>query len=129
MNPKNFHLVGGIVLALVGLLGLLGALTSVFGDMSYLVYLIVGIIAMIGSFVFPMGLQKIVAFLIGIIAIILGLYNLLLSGDTFLGMSLGNSVAAVFDLIVGIWALLSAKGKQAMMSGGGMGGMSNQMPS
>ncbi len=118
MNPKSFHLVGGIVLALVGLLGLLGALDSVFGDLSYMVYLVVGIIAMIGSFVFPTGLQKTVAMLIGIIAVLLGLYNLLFSGDTFLGMSLGNSVAGVFDLIVGIWALLSAKGKPAMMSSG-----------
>ncbi|MEK7582925.1 MAG: hypothetical protein AAB483_00760 [Patescibacteria group bacterium] len=118
MNPKSFHLVGGIVLALVGLLGLLGVLDSVFGDLSYMVYLIVGIIAMIGSFVFPMGLQKIVALLIGIIALLLGLYNLFLSGDAFLGMNLGNSAAGVLDLIVGIWALLSVKGKPATMGGG-----------
>ena len=62
MNPKKFHLTGGIVLALVGLLGLLGVLTSIFGDPSYMVYLIVGIIAIIGSYVFPMGLQKTVAY-------------------------------------------------------------------
>ena len=125
MNPKNFHLIGGIVLALVGLLGLLGVLTSVFGDMSYLVYLIIGIIAIIGSYVFPMGLQKTVALIIGIVALLLGLYNLFLSGDTFLGMNLGNSLAAILDVIIGIWAILSAKGKPAMMGGG----MPNQMPS
>lgn len=137
MTPKSFLLVGGIVLILVGILGffLIGptAEGSIFGDAWWFdngenwVHLILGIVALIGAFAFPMSLQKPVVMIVGIIALLVGLYSLFI-GEGFLGANLENPADTILHIIVGLWALLSLKGKSMDM--GGMGsGMGTQMPS
>ncbi|MEK7616063.1 MAG: hypothetical protein AAB420_02555 [Patescibacteria group bacterium] len=140
MTPKNFLLVGGIVLVLVGILGfyLIGptAADSIFGTSWWFdsgenwVHLILGVVAVILSFAAPMAIQRPVVMIVGIIAVLIGLYSIFKTD--FLGANLENPSDTILHIVVGIWAILSLKGKSLEMNsmGGGMGGgMGNpQMP-
>src|SRR5690348_889466 len=98
MNPKNFLLIGGIVLVLVGILGFAGIIgptpeKSIFGTSWWFdngenwAHLIIGIVGLIGALVFPMAIQKPVVMLLGIVAVLVGLYSLFIS-QSFLGANL-----------------------------------------
>lgn len=138
MTPKNFLLIGGIVLVLIAILGFVGVIgptadKSIFGAGWWFdngenwAHLIIGIIGVLGAFVFPYSIQKPVVMLLGIIGILVGLYSLFIGSD-FLGANLERVADTILHLVVGLWAIMSARGKPAMM-GSSMGGMSNQMPS
>lgn len=136
MTPKNFLLVGGVVLVVVGILGffLIGptAEKSIFGSAWWFdngenwVHLILGIVALIGAFAFPAPLQKTVTMIVGIIAVLVGLYSLVIDTN-FFGANLENPADTILHIVVGLWALLSLKSKPMMDSGMG-GGMGTQMP-
>ena len=132
MNPKQFLMLGGIVLILVAILGFVGVIgptagESMFGEAWWFdsgenwAHLIIGLVALIAMYALPMSGQKALVMFVGIVALLVGLYSLLIS-TSFLGANLENPADSILHVVVGLWALLSVRGKQDMM-------MPPQMPS
>ena len=136
MTPKNFLLIGGIVLILVAILAFMGvigptAADSIFGDSWWFdngenwAHLIIGIVGLIGAFAFPMPLQRTVVYVLAVIGVLIGIYSIFSEG--FLGANLENPADSILHIVIGVWAFLSARGGGSMMSSGS--GMGTQMPS
>lgn len=127
MNPKQFLLLGGSVLILVGILGFVGIIgptseKSIFGSAWWFdmaenwAHLIIGIVGLVGAFILPAGLQKAVVLLLGVLGLIVGIYSAVVS-PTLLGANLENPADTVLHIAVGAWALFAAmKGGMAMNS-------------
>ena len=117
MNPKQFLVIGGIVLLLVGVIGFFGIIgptpgQSVFGDAWWFdngenwAHTILGVVALILAFAAPAMVQKWVVVLLGIIGVVIGIYSIFTS--SFLGANLENPADSILHLVIGIWALLAA---------------------
>jgi hypothetical protein len=118
MNPKQFLLLGGIVLVLVGVLGFIEVIgptseQSLFGSAWWFdmpenwAHLIIGIVGIIGSFILPAGLQKAVVLLLGVFGLVVGIYSGVVS-TSLLGANLENPADTVLHIAVGAWALFAA---------------------
>ena len=119
MNPKQFLLVGGIVLLVLGLYGFFLPQTE--GSFFWLdsqenwAHLVLGIVALLAyRMMKSMAAQKKLVLLVGILALIASLSGFFL-GESFLGANLENPADNVLHLIVAIWAFLAVKGGRAMM--------------
>lgn len=135
MNPKQFLLIGGVVLVVVGLFGFVGLIgptsdASIFGSAWWFdnaenwAHLVLGIVALIAAFVLGTNLQRPLVMLLGIVGVLVGLYSLF-GYASFLGANLENPADSLLHLIVGVWALWASWRKEsapAMMAGtpGGM---------
>lgn len=115
MNPKNFLMIGGVVLVVVGLAGMMGIIgptpeQSIFGAMWWFdgaenwAHLVLGIAALAIMFGLPM-LQAPITLIVGIIGLLVGVYGFV-SAD-LLGAMLENPADNILHLAVGAWALLS----------------------
>lgn len=117
MNPKQFLIIGGAVLLVVGLVGFFGIIgptsdKSIFGEIWYFdnpenwAHLILGIVALLAAFLLkdPM-LQKYLVILVGALALFFGVYNLF--SESFLGANLENPADTALHFLVGIWALFA----------------------
>ena len=118
MNPKQFLLIGGIILLALGIVGFLG----VFNDTKSAFYLDqgenvahtgLGIIAIAASFLIPDAmLQKWLVAVVGVIALFFGVYGFIVAGNTppnTFGISnLESPADDVLHLVVGVWALAAA---------------------
>ncbi|MBI4132230.1 MAG: hypothetical protein HY474_01215 [Candidatus Sungbacteria bacterium] len=131
MNPKQFLLVGGVVLVLVGILGFVGVIgptpeSSLFGSAWWFdnaenwAHLVLGIVALVLAYTTGPAIQRPVVMLLGIVGVLVGLYSLL-GYPMLLGANLENPADSLLHLVVGIWALAASWRKQAM--GAAMGGM------
>lgn len=134
MNPKQFLTIGGIVLIAVGVLGFIGVIgptaeESIFGAPWYFdtaenwAHLVLGIVGVIAAFTFPMAAQKPLVYILGVVAVLVGLYSIIgpvPGGTNFLGAQLQNPLDTILHIVVGVWALLAASRKMGMMMGGGM---------
>ncbi len=131
-TPKGFLQIGGIVLVLIAVLGYVGVIgptpdASIFGAFWYfdnvenIVHLILGVVALAAVYALPMNLHKPLVVLVGIVAVLAGLYSLLV-GNMLLGAGLENPADTALHLVVGAWALYAAYAKHSMgtMSMGGM---------
>ena len=118
MNPKQFLLLGGIVLVLVGVLGFIGVIgptseRSLFGSAWWFdmaenwAHLIIGIVGIAGVFILPAGLQKVVVLLLGVVGLVVGIYSGVVS-TSLLGANLENPADTVLHIAVGAWALFAA---------------------
>lgn len=125
MNPKQFLTIGGIVLVVVALLGFFGVIgptpeKSLFGASWWFdnaenwAHLVLGIVALIVAFAAPMSLQKPVTMIVGVVAVLVGLYSIFKM--SFLGANLENPADTLLHLVIGVWALVSTKGKSDMGS-------------
>lgn len=115
LTPRGFLQVGGIVLVLVAILGYVGVIgptpeQSIFGGGWYfdnaenIAHLVLGIVALIAAYALGAGTQKTLTVVVGVIALLVGLYNLL--GDTTLfGAGLENPADTILHLLIGVWAL------------------------
>ncbi len=114
MNSKQFLLVGGIILIVVGILGffLIGPTSeqSVFGNAWWFdnaenwAHLVLGIVALLVLFAFPETLHKPIVILVGIVGLLVGLYSI--AGErVFLGATLENPADTALHIVVGAWAL------------------------
>ncbi len=124
MNPKQFLIIGGAVLVLVGVLGFVGvigptAAKSMFGSTWWFdngenwAHLILGVVALIAAFTFPAGAQKPLVMLVGLLGLFFGVYNLF--NTKFLGTNLESPADTILHFVVGIWALgASMMGKKGM---------------
>ena len=124
MTPKKFLKLGGVVLVLIGILGLVGVLgptadQSIFGggwwfdNVQSWAFLLVGIVALAALYIFPAGAQKSLVVLVGIVALFLAVYNLF--STSFWGMNLERPADLILHLVVGIWALMAARGRSEPM--------------
>lgn len=124
MNPRQFLIIGGAVLVLVGLLGfgVIGptAEQSIFKSAWWFdnaenwAHLVLGVVGLIAAFAFPSTLQKPLVLLLGIVGVLVGVYSAVIS-TAFLGANLENPADTVLHIAVGAWALMSAlKEKKSM---------------
>ncbi|MBI4049307.1 MAG: DUF4383 domain-containing protein [Candidatus Doudnabacteria bacterium] len=134
MNPKQFLVVGGAILVLVGLLGFFGVIgptaeQSIFGSAWWFdqgenwAHLVIGVVGLIAAYTFPASTQKPLVMLLGVIGVLIGLYSLIFS-SSFLGANLENPADSLLHLVVGVWALYASWGKSSV---GGMSPMGGQM--
>jgi hypothetical protein len=121
MNSKQFLILGGAVLVLVALLGMMGiigptAAESIFGSTWWfdpsenVAHLVLGVVAIIAAFVFPASMQKPLVIIVGLFALLVGLYSIagpVFEGKEFLGAQLQNPTDTILHLGVGLWALLA----------------------
>ena len=125
MNPKQFLIIGGAVLILVGVLGFAGIIgptpsASMFGPTWWFdnpenyAHLILGIVGVIAAFVFPASLQKPLVLLLGVLGLFFAVYSGFVNTQ-FLGANLENPADTVLHLAVGIWALFAGMQKSAMV--------------
>ncbi len=129
MNPKQFLVIGGLVLVVVGILGFVGpigptAADSIFGNAWWFdngenwAHLILGIVALVAAFAFPVMTHKPIVVIVGIVGIFFALYNVF--STSFLGANLESPADLILHAVVGIWALYAALNKKAGMMMGGM---------
>jgi uncharacterized protein YjeT (DUF2065 family) len=125
MNPKQFLRIGGVVLVVVGILGFVNVLgptaeASMFGDAWWFdngenwAHLIIGIIAFVAAYALGAEAQKPLVVAVGVIAVLVGLYSIVV-GENFLGANLENPADSILHLVVGIWALIAARGRGGTM--------------
>ena len=125
MNPKQFLIIGGLVLILVGVLGMVGVIgptpsNSIFGAAWWFdvyenwAHLLLGIVGVIAAFVFPASLQKPLVLLLGVVGLFFAVYSGFVNTN-FLGANLENPADTVLHLAVGAWALWAGMQKQQMM--------------
>lgn len=123
MNPKQFLLLGGLVLVLVGVLGFAGvigptATDSIFGETWWFdnaenwAHTVLGVVALIVGLATPMAVQQPVTVLVGVLALVVGVYNFF-SMD-LLGANLESPADLILHLVVGVWALWAGLGKKMM---------------
>lgn len=117
MNSKNFLMIGGIVLIVVGLAGMAGIIgptpeQSMFGSMWWFddaenwAHLILGIAGLAIALAIPM-LQTPVTVVVGLLGLLVGVWGFAM--PNFLGANLENPSDNILHLAVGAWALLSWK--------------------
>lgn len=115
MNPKQFLLVGGAVLLLVGILGYVGVIgptpeKSIFGAVWYfdnaenLAHTVLGIAGLAAAFVFPAMWQKWLVILLGVVGLAVAVYGWFV-GSMLYGANLENPADDILHLVVGAWAL------------------------
>lgn len=114
MNPKQFLTLGGAVLLLVGILGYVGVIgptpdQSIFGSFWWfdnaenLAHTVLGVAGLAAAFLFPATWQKALVIILGVVALIVGLYSLVMN-EMLLGANLENPADTVLHLVVGVWA-------------------------
>lgn len=117
MNSKQFLLVGGAVLLLVGVLGYIGIIgptpdKSLFADFWWfdnaenLAHSVLGVVALTSAFVLPNNLQRPLVMAVGILGLVVGLYNFM--GTELLGANLESPADMVLHLVVGAWGLFAS---------------------
>ena len=133
MNPKQFLQIGGVILVVVGILGIVGILgptsdSSIFGEAWWFdagenwAHLIIGLVGLLAAYKMSEGGQKTLVMVLGVVAVLIGLYSLLVS-PVFLGSNLENPADSILHLVVGAWALFAAKAKHAATASMGNPGM------
>jgi hypothetical protein len=118
MNPKQFLLVGGVVLLLLGVLGLVLPGGQLLGTDWYLTmgenvaHLVLGVVAVAASFVLDAKMQKMLTTVVGVVALFFGVYGFMVAGvpalNTFGLANLETPYDNVLHLAVGAWAFYAA---------------------
>jgi len=116
LTPRGFLSVGGVVLVLVAVLGYVGVIgptpdMSLFGSFWYfdnaenVAHLVLGVVALLAvNFVKDAGVHKLLALLVGALALVVALMNFM--GEVnILGAMLQNPADMLLHLLVGAWGL------------------------
>lgn len=125
LNPKQFLLLGGAVLLLVGILGFVGVIgptsqQSLFGKFWWfdnaenVAHTVLGVVALIAAFALPTTLQKPLVLAVGVLALLVGLYNVVTGEGVLLGANLENPADMVLHFVVGAWALFATFAGKSM---------------
>lgn len=125
MNPKQFLLVGGIVLLLLGVLGYVLPGGQILGMDWYLTpgeniaHLVLGVVAVAAAFVLTAQLQKLLVVIVGVVAVFFGVYGFMVASvpplNTFGLANLETPYDNVLHLAVGAWAFYAAYAGAKMM--------------
>ena len=120
-GPNTFLKVGGVVLVLLGLVGLFALNNASATPFFWLdsgenyAHLVLGVVALIAAFSLGEGMQKQLTVLVGVVALLFGIWGFFLGSNipNFYGLSnLENPADNVLHLVVGVWALVSAFGSE-----------------
>ena len=125
MNPKQFLLIGGLILVVVGLLGFAGLIgptpeSSIFGGSWWFdngenwAHLILGLAALVGLKVLNDGMQRWLVAAVGLLGLVVTVYGFVV-GENLLGANLENPADNILHLVIGLWALYAAKKGGEMM--------------
>lgn len=128
MNPKQFLVIGGVVLVIIAILGFIGITgptpaQSIFGSMWWFdnyenwAHLILGIVALLSAFLMPAVGQKTLVMLLGVIGLLIGIYSIFYVN--FFGAMLQNPADTILHIAVGIWALIASMGGKRTMNTSG----------
>lgn len=135
MNPKQFLVIGGIVLLLVGILGYIGVIGPTpdqsifgeawwFGDGENLAHTVLGVVALIAAYTLKSTeAQKWLVVVVGVVALVFTVIGFAVYNSTAelnIGVAnLENPSDNILHLVVGLWALAAAfmKPKMAVTSG------------
>lgn len=120
LNPKQFLLVGGAVLVLVGVLGYVGVIGPTesqsifrsfwwFDNAENLAHTLLGVVGLAAAFVLPAIYQKYLVMLLGVVGLLVAAYNLV--SPMLLGAHLESPADLLLHLVVGAWALYAATRK------------------
>jgi len=120
LTPKKFLQVGGAILLVVGILGYIGVIgpsadKSIFGNFWWfdnaenIAHTVLGIAGLVASAIFPASLQRSLVIVLGIMGIIVGVYNF--GGSQLLGANLESPADLILHLVVGAWAIFAAFNK------------------
>lgn len=133
MNPKQFLMIGGVVLVVVGLAGFFGIVgptpeASLLGSAWWFdngenwAHLILGVVALVVAYALGSNLQGWVTLLVGVVGVLVGLWGFVLGADVpnFYGANLENPLDNILHLAVGAWALWAWWNGRKSMSGGMM---------
>jgi hypothetical protein len=121
VNPRQFLLIGGIILLALGIVGYLEGTARLLGDFLWfddgenIAHTVLGIVAIAAAFVLPTSAQRLLTILVAILGLATGLYGFILPSDTanFFGVAnLENPADNVLHLVVGVWGLFAAFGPQ-----------------
>mgnify|MGYP001593384227 FL=1 len=119
MNPKYFLSAAGAIMIIVGILGLVGGMIgptpgdSLFGSAWYFnkveiwARLIIGILAVAFALFLSDKAKRAASVILGIALVGIGTYSLFGNID-FFGAHLEHPADTFFNLIFGVWALVSA---------------------
>jgi hypothetical protein len=123
MSPKQFLIIGGVILVLLGIAGLVLPDGQILGDSWYLTsgenvaHLVLGVVALAAVYVPGLNSSlapyyKPIVILVGIIALFFGVYGFLVADtpplNTFGLANLENPYDNILHLVVGFWALAAA---------------------
>ncbi len=124
MNAKQWLIVGGLALILLGVLGFAGIIgptadQSIFGAAWWFdggenkAHLVLGIVGFICAFILPAKLQKYLVYLLGVVAIFFGVYSGFISNNFYNLTNLESPADTLLHLVVGVWALIAASRTRA----------------
>ncbi|MEK7605537.1 MAG: DUF4383 domain-containing protein [Patescibacteria group bacterium] len=117
LTPRGFLTVGGVILVLVGVLGMVGVIgptpdKSLFGAFWWfdsaenVAHLVLGIVALAAVYLIKdAGVHKLLVILVGLLGLVVGLYNLMGDNTMLLGASLESPADLVLHLAIGVWGL------------------------
>lgn len=117
MNPKQFLVIGGAILVVVGILGFIGVIgptadQSIFKSAWWFdngenwAHLILGVVGLIAAYVLPAAGQKVLVMLLGILGLAVAGYNLF--SLKLLGANLERPLDTILHTGVGLWALFAS---------------------
>lgn len=131
MNPKQFLILGGIILVVAGLAGFVvlgpGQGDSVFGASWWFdngenyAHLLLGIVALIVAFTLGAELQGWITLLVGVAGLLVMASGFLI-GPNFLGVNLENPLDNILHLVVGVWAIWAWWNGRKTSAGSAMSG-------
>lgn len=126
MNPKQFLMIGGVVLLLLGLLGFVLPEGKILGDAWFLTmgenmaHLVLGAVALLAIYTLEAEMQKWLVIVVGAVALFFGLYGFMLPAypplNTFGLANLETPYDNVLHLAVGAWAFYAAFADKMMAS-------------
>ena len=117
MNPRQFLLIGGVVLIAVGILGFAGVIgpteaDSIFDDTWYFdnaenwAHTVLGVVGVGAGLALSSSWQRWLTILVGLLGVFFAAYNLF--ETSFLGAELQRPLDTLLHLVVGAWALFAA---------------------
>lgn len=113
-SPKGFLQIGGLVLILLGILGYIGIIGPTadqslfknfwwFDNVENLAHFVLGVAGLVAVFTFPAMWQRYLVMLLGVVAVLVALYNL--GSTTLFGANLESPADLILHAVVGVWAL------------------------
>ena len=124
-TPNGFLKIGGVILLLLGLLGYVLPGGQILGDTWYLTpgeniaHLVLGVVALIAAYVLPMGAQRSLVWLVGLLALLFAVWGYMVADVPPLNWyglaNLENPLDNILHLVVGVWAVWAASRKSSSM--------------
>lgn len=126
MNPKQFLMVGGIVLLLLGVIGVILPNGELLGKNLYFdssenwAHIVLGIVAIVASYMLGASAQRSLTAIVGVVALFFGVWGFVVgsrAAPNFYGITNLEFLDNIVHLAVAVWAYLSMRGKSMATAG------------